>query len=115
MVTVRLLCSSKDLSQRQGVLLNLAQLQLFSEYSASRYLRVDSEIAGERSSLHCEIVEDAWHARNKPGRDLLFYRCDRLSLVVQIDALVVSVATSPGRVSCPSLKLSCQNESETIA
>jgi hypothetical protein len=38
------------------MLLNSAQLQLFSEYSASREVRVVSQVEGERSSLHCEFV-----------------------------------------------------------
>lgn len=92
---------------------NFALLQLFSDYSASRDVRVVSEVEGERSSLHCGFIEEALHTMNKPERGSLFDVV--ISLVVQIVALVVVVATGTGRVSCPSLNLSCQNESEAIA
>lgn len=67
------------------MLLNFAQLQIFSDYSASRDVRVVSEVEGEHSSLHCEFIEEALHTRNKPERGLLFDVVIRL--VVQIVAL----------------------------
>lgn len=51
------------------MLLNFAQLQLFSEYSASQDVWVVSEFEGERSSLHCGFIEQALHTRNKPEQD----------------------------------------------
>lgn len=68
------------------MLLNFAQLQFFSDYSASRDVWVVSEVEGERSSLHCGFIEEALHTRNKPERGLLSDVV--ISLVVQIVVLV---------------------------